>query len=258
MKEKTTKKFGSYEVKTLSGAVKDVDPQSRRVKVMLSHFDNVDSDHDVIRRGSFSKSIIERGPDSSSNRKIAFLRYHDWEHQIGTFAKLEETNEGLVAIGDLGKSTKGSDALHDYQDGIIKEHSIGFNYIPDKMTLHEQGDDFFWEIKELYLWEGSAVTFGANSLTATLDVSKGEHKAELDKLNERMTSLINALKNGKGTDDRLFEIEMALKVCQQKYNSLIALQPVKSTEKNEPNPNGDQAEAAKEAAKKSTLIKLLS
>ena len=50
-----------------------------------------------------------------------------------------------------------------------------------------------------------------------------------------MTSLINALKNGKGTDERLFEIEMALKVCQQQYNSLVNFEPSdKGTQDDEP------------------------
>jgi hypothetical protein len=40
-----------------------------------------------------------------------------------------------------------------------------------------------------------------------------------------MESLLSAIKNGKGTDERLFEIEMALKVCQQQYNSLINQEP---------------------------------
>ena len=83
---------------------------------MLSKFDNIDSDGDVIRKGAFSKSIQDRGPESPSNRKIAFLRYHDWEQQIGKFISLEETGDGLIAIGELGRSSKGNDALLDYQD----------------------------------------------------------------------------------------------------------------------------------------------
>lgn len=250
------KKFHAYEVKTLSLAVKDVDQASRRVKMVLSKFDNVDSDRDVIRKGAFTKSILERGPDSTSNRKIAFLRYHNWEHQIGKFISLEETDEGLIAIGDMGTSTKGEDALRDYQEGLIREHSIGFNYIQDKMQLFGEGDQAFWEVKELFLWEGSAVTFGANSLTPTLDVSKGEHIAELDKINKEMTRLTDSLRNGKGTDDRLFQIEMALKVCQQKYNSLINLEPIKFTPKGEPNKQ-DEAKSLNEARKKQLLINLL-
>lgn len=236
---KPIKTFNQYEVKNISLEVKDIDTVGRRVKMALAAFNNIDSDRDVIRKGAFAKSIQERGPSSPSNRKIAHLRYHDWEHQIGKFVSLEETDSHLVATAEMGRATKGEDAFLDYQDGIIREHSIGFNYIQDKMQLFGEGDQAYWEIKEVVLWEGSAVTFGANSLTPTLDVSKTltpEAKNEmLVKINKDMEAFITALKNGKGTDERLFSIEMGLKVCQQKYNSLINFVPVvKTTEESKP------------------------
>ena len=238
--------FKQFEVKTQSLSVKDVDIQTRRVKVQLAAFNNIDSDKDVIRKGAFAKSISERGAESQSNRKIAFLRYHDFSHQIGKFLTLEETDFGLVAVAELGRSTKGNDAMLDYQDGIIKEHSIGFNYVADKMQLVGEGDQAYFDIKEVVLWEGSAVTFGANSLTPTLDVSKGNHAEVLETLNKEMAAYLYALKEGKGTDERLYSIEMGLKVCQQKYNSLIQFQPVvKATEEEKPN----KTEAVESTAK---------
>jgi HK97 family phage prohead protease len=230
------KQFKAYEVKNLPFEIKDMDNVGRRVKIALAAFNNIDSDRDVIRKGAFAKSIQERGAESTSNRKIAHLRYHDWEHQIGKFIEMTETDTHLVGLSDLGRSTKGNDAFLDYQDGIIREHSIGFNYIPDKMALVGEGDQSYFEIKEVILWEGSAVTFGANSLTPTLDVTKGNRTEVLERLNKEMTTFVNALRNGKGTDDRLFAIEMGLKVCQQKYNSLITFEPpVNSTKGDEPN-----------------------
>lgn len=240
------KEFNKYQTK---GAfqVKDVDTKTRRVTIMLSKFDNVDSDGDVIRKGAFAKSIQERGPESTSNRKIAFLRYHDWEHQIGKFISLEETHDGLVAIGELGRSSKANDALLDYQDGIIKEHSIGFNYIQDKMDLVTRDGAEFWDIKEVALWEGSAVTFGANSLTPTLDVSKGNRSEHIEKVLKRMSELTTAIKSG-GTDERLYEIEMALKVCHSQITDLMkATEPAAST----------QPDEQKDTNAKDFLLKLL-
>lgn len=226
-----------FQTKNIDLSVKDVDTAGRRVKILLSKFNNVDSDGDVILKGAFSKSIMERGADSTSNRKIKYLRYHDFEHQIGVFTKLEETHEGLLAYGDLGRSTKGNDAFLDYQDGIITEHSIGFQTINDKIEIREDGTQI---LKEVILWEGSAVTFGSNSETPLLSVSKGNSKEYLEQLNKKMFGLTNALKNGKGTDERLEEIEMNLRVCQTKYNdvinSLMVKEPTKVTP--EPKPNG--------------------
>lgn len=200
----------------LKGAfeVKDLDTRERKVALYLSKFDSLDADCDVIRKGAFSKSLQERGVDSSSNRKIAFLRHHDWEKQIGKFIELKEDDYGLFAVGQLGRSTLGEDALRDYEDGIIKEHSIGFQYIKDKMNfVEDKGMDSggFYDITELKLYEGSAVTFGANEFTHVVDV-KGEKKSQLiEKLRDELNVCIKALSSGKGTDERLHNIEMKVK-----------------------------------------------
>lgn len=213
--------------KSLSLTVKDLDTVGRRVKVAFSKFGNIDSDNDVIPKGAFAKSIQERGPGSEGNRKIQFLRHHDFEHQIGKMIHLEETNEFLIGIADLGRSTKGEDAFLDYQDGIIIEHSIGFFTIPDRTEILEDGTRI---LKEVVLLEGSAVTFGSNSDTPTFEVSKGNKIEYLDKLNLKMIGLINGLKNGLGTDERLYNMECALKVCQSQYNSLITFAPSADTQ----------------------------
>ena len=237
------KEFKAYESKSLSVKMEDVDEGSRTVVGYLSAFDQLDSDNDIIRKGAFKKSLSDNGVDSSSNRVIAHLRNHDWEHQIGKFTSLEEDSFGLKFTSVLGRSTKGNDALLDYQDGILNEHSIGFNYVKDKISEVEDSNNpegKFYEITEVKLWEGSAVTFGANEFTPVLEASKSILESDyLLKLNNEMESLIYALKNGKGTDDRLQNIEMRLKVVQTKFNSLIGnLEPkdMKSfTQSNEPN-----------------------
>ena len=205
----------------------------------MSKFGNVDSDGEVITRGAFAKSIKERGAESQTNRKIKFLRYHDFEHEIGIWKSMEETHEHLIGIGDLGRSTKGNDAFLDYQDGIITEHSIGFISVPDKINVLESG---IVELNEVFLMEGSAVTFGANSETPVFNVSGKDQYCQdyLDKLNSKMYGLLNALKNGHGTDERLESIENQLRVIQSKYNSLIKFEPVKDEtnplDKDEPKP----------------------
>ncbi len=230
---------GLFKTKSIELSVKDIDTSGRRVQVALSKFGNVDSDGEVITRGAFAKSIKERGAESQTNRKIKFLRYYDFEHEIGIWKSMEETHEHLIGIGDLGRSTKGNDAFLDYQDGIITEHSIGFISVPDKINVLESG---IVELNEVFLMEGSAVTFGANSETPVFNVSGKDQYCQdyLDKLNSKMYGLLNALKNGHGTDERLESIENQLRVIQSKYNSLIKFEPVKDEtnplDKDEPKP----------------------
>jgi len=207
-----------FQTKNISFEIKDLDTAGRRVQFAAASFGNVDSDNDVISKGAFAKSISERGPESTSNRKIKFLRYHDFEQEIGLIKSLEETRDHLAVTADLGRSTKGNDAFLDYQDGIITEHSIGFMLVNDKINIMDSG---VRELKEVNLMECSAVTFGANSETPVFNVSKGNETEYLEKLNNQVNGYLNALKNGKGTDERLEQIENNLRVCQLKYNNLI-------------------------------------
>ena len=75
-----------------------------------------------------------------------------------------------------------------------------------------------------------------------------------------MNVLIKALKNGKGTDDRLENIEFKLKQVQQKYISLIEL---KSFDKNtlidgkSDKPNEKEVQKALQEAKDEQLKQLL-
>lgn len=226
------KSFNSYSVKSQNLHIKDIDEASRKVSFYLSSFDNMDSDNDIIRKGAFTKSINERGPLSNSNRKIAYLRYHNWEMPIGKYVELAEDEKGLYAVGELGHSTLGEDALHDYKDGIIREHSIGFQYIKDKikfvedMTMESGG---YYDIAEVKLWEGSAVTFGANEQTNVIEVGKTlsieEKVAKSQSIALEIDLLGKAISQGKGTDERLHSLEMKLKFLTSQLVSLVNLEP---------------------------------
>ncbi len=236
--EKINKAYG---VKTISIKLDDVDEGNRIVSGYLSAFDQIDSDLDIIRRGAFSKSLQERGVESQGNRKIAHLRNHDWEQQIGKFIELYEDEYGLKFVSQLGRSTKGNDALLDYQDGILREHSIGFNYVQDKIKFVEVSDfsaSGHYEITEVKLWEGSGVTFGANEFTPVLEAVKGGNTDQaLSKYNDLEKTFLKALKNGKGTDERLENLEARFKQLQELRNSLFIVKPSTKDTKamNEPN-----------------------
>ena len=192
------------------------DSESGIVEGYFSGFGNIDSDQDRILSGAFSKSIKEHGPDSSSNRKIAHLAYHDTTRPLGVIQELKEDQTGLYFRSKMGSHTEGQDFLKMYQEGIIREHSIGFNYIADKIKQtterDEEGREYsVWDISEVKLWEGSAVVFGANSETPNLSIVKSQDdiNKHLEEINERMEVFIKAL-----TDDKL----------SQKYNNLFTLE----------------------------------
>lgn len=244
-----------YGVKTLSLKAEDVDVKNRKVKFYLSTFDVKDVVGDVIRKGAFLKSLQEKGVGSTGNRKIAHLRNHDWNQLVGKFTELYEDNVGLVAVSELGRSTKGNDTLLDYQDGLIREHSIGFKYLRDKISREQDsvmGD--FNDVKELNLFEGSSVTFGANELTPVIDMfGKSEsYETIFDKIQTLTEFLGNAVKSG-GSDRRIENIELQFAQLQQLQHSLKNLKPSGlDTLTDEPN----ELEV-KEAQKCITLINLI-
>lgn len=224
--------------------LKDMDGAKREVAFYLSKFDVIDSDFDNIRRGAFKKSIEERGPNSTGNRKIAFLWSHDWDKPIGTFKELNEDENGLFAVAQLGTSTAGSDAWDNYQDGIIREHSIGFQYLRDKMRFIETEETpigGYWDVAEVKLFEGSAVTFGANEYTNVVSITKAEEKTELvTKLTGEMDLIIKALSRGQGTDDRLHGLEMKLKYLTGRLALLANVEPFDVKHLNENKPTKDE------------------
>lgn len=221
-------KLNTYQTKG-AAEIKDISSDKRQVAIYLAKFDNIDADNDMIKKGAFSKSILERGPESSSNRKIAFLRWHDWEKPIGKFLSLGEDDYGLFAVSQLGTSQIGEDAWRDYEDGIIREHSIGFQYIQDKMRWIDDENapaKGYWMVNEVKLYEGSAVTFGANSETNVIDIMKSEDKVDKAvKIASEIDLLIKSLANGKGSDERLFEMEMKLKYLNSQMLILAKSEP---------------------------------
>lgn len=216
------KNVNQYQVKSFETSIKDLSLGKREVAIYLSTFGVIDSDEDMIVKGAFEKSIKERGPESDSNRKIAYLRYHDWQHPIGKFLSLEEDDRGLFAVAKLSTSTKGEDALRDYEDEVILEHSIGFQYIGDKIKwVEEERGKGYYRIEEVKLYEGSAVTFGANEYTEVVSVGKSENKIEVvEKLSKEIDIVTKALINGRGTDERLYNLEMKLKYLNSRLIDL--------------------------------------
>jgi HK97 family phage prohead protease len=230
------KKSTTYSTKS-GFEVKDMDSATRKVKVYLAKFDNIDSDGDIIRKGAFTKSIQEHGPQSTSNRKIAFLRHHDWQQPIGKFLELTEDNYGLLGVAELGRSSLAEDAWKDYEDGIIREHSIGFQYIKDKLKFIDDeklDNGGYWEVKEVKLYEGSAVTFGANPLTNVLAVMKGEEKQTfLNDINTNFNNTLKTLLERKDSSEGVFDLEMKLKYLNSQLLQLALTESDSHSAKND-------------------------
>lgn len=191
---------GLFEYKSIVSSITDVDVKNRIVTGYLAHFGNRDHDDDVIEKGAFSKSIKER-MDS-----IFFLNQHDWSKPHGKFGLLKEDNTGLYFESKAMPNTSYSnDLLELYALGIVNEHSIGYS-----VTKAIQGENWARTIKEVKLYEGSNVTLGANSKTPFL----GFKNRTLGEINDQVSLIVKAVKNGSFTDDTFMQLEIALKQLQ--------------------------------------------
>lgn len=197
-----------------SGTIQDVDYKTRTVTGYLSKFGNTDYDNDVIQKGAFSKTIAERMD------RILFLSQHDWTRPLGKFSVLREDGLGLYFEADVVDTTYGNDLLKLYQSGVINEHSIGFETIKD---IWEEGQPRI--LVELKLYEGSAVTRGANPETPFLGFKGLKPSKDL------IQKFHDLLRSGTVTDETFQQVEIALKQFEAQIikNHLKESEPGHST-----------------------------
>ena len=178
----------------------------------------MDHDNDIIVKGAFQKSIKERF------NNIFFLYQHNWEKPLGKFTSLVEDEKGLYFEAEIVQTSYGIDQLKLYESGLVKEHSIGFQTI--KSDRESSG---LRTIKEVKLYEGSAVTLGANSNTPFLGF-----KSELKQTNDLITKITGLIRNGDLTDDTFIQLELALKQLQSQSYELGKNQTQNTQEDLEP------------------------
>jgi HK97 family phage prohead protease len=208
--------------KGVSDSVIDVDDKSRRVKVAISEVGSKDLDNEIIEPGAYTKTISERGPGGANLIWHLTDHYPSLKYAIGKFASLGMEGNKLIGVTDIPKTTWGNDMLEMYKSGVINQHSVGFSTL--RSEIMNQGEkDQYRVLKELKLYEGSAVLWGANPNTPTMSVGKseGERKTALDKILKELEVLRKCFKNGTLTDDTFELIEVRILQLETSIKSLF-------------------------------------
>lgn len=189
--------------KNLGQGITDVDVKKGIVTGYFSSFDNVDSDGDVIRKGSFKKTINE------NFGRVRHLLDHDATKAVGKILLLQEDNKGLYYESKAGRHTLGRDFLLMVEDGLITEHSIGF------VTIKQKNMGGYNEISEVKLYEGSSLQgWGANEMTPITGMKNFENVSKM------MDNILSAIKNGKYTDETLAKLELQFLQLQKEIAEL--------------------------------------
>jgi len=213
-----------YQTKNCELKIKDIDSTSGVVSGYFAAFGNKDADGDVFVKGAFSKSIQERGPQSSGNRKIAHLRDHKTSQPIALIKELYEDDKGLAYVSQISKTQYAQDTLTLMQEGILREHSVGF--LPMQGKTVNKGD--YNEIKEVMLFEGSTLMFGANDQTPV--TMKGLTVEQEDDLIQEIDVFTKVLRKGEMRDEtyQLLEIKLhQLKSLIHSYREKHSAEPPK-------------------------------
>ena len=213
-----------YGYKSFSLGVKDIDKKKGIVTGYFSKFDTKDSDGDVIRKGAFTKSIQENGPESLRPR-IKHVLNHDLTHPIGLIQVLKEDDFGLYYESKVGTHFNGEDFIKMVESGLVTEHSIGFKTIKE---MFNKSDDFN-EITEVKLWEGSSLTaWGANELTPLTGMKNKGFKC-VESIQEKINKFEKFVKNTDATDETIELCLLQIKQLGQLVESMTT-EPVQTVQ----------------------------
>lgn len=150
--------------------VKDVDRDSNVVTGYYAAWTS-DSVDDRFEKGAFEESIEKFGPQADKQR-IVHLNQHLTKQPIGRPITLREDNHGLYFETAIADTRKGRDVLALYNEGVISEHSVGFQ------RQEEREEEKDTVIEKALLLEGSNVTWGANSDTPFTGFKSGKQAIE--------------------------------------------------------------------------------
>lgn len=174
---------------------------SLRVKIVGNTAYWCDNDMDVLIADCWKKTIKDR------KDLIKHLRDHVYQldAEVGDPVNIYSqdisllelginmagTTQALIMESDVQKSYN-EKVFNKYKSGKIQQHSIGFQYIKLELAINDEESEkefdfwnkyydlvinkdridergFFWVVSEIKLMEISAVLFGSNELTPTLD-----------------------------------------------------------------------------------------
>jgi HK97 family phage prohead protease len=177
------------------GELLDADDKSGIVKGYGSVFGNKDSDGDIITKGAYTKTIKENG------ERVRYLYQHNMDWPLGKMLNLYEDEKGLVFEAEIPQTRLGKDVMQLIKAGVVTENSVGILPINKAMVNGVR------EIREVKLFEISAVTLAANDQALILDV-KGN--VDVEKIANKYDNLAKLIRKGDISDELGYAIEAEL------------------------------------------------
>lgn len=163
-----------------------------------------DSYGDVVKQGAFTKTLEERW---NGGKGIPFLWAHkmdDLKAFIGT-AEAEEDEKGLHFVATFDDTEEAQKVRQLYKDGRLRKFSFAYEVKEEGLVTLEDGTKAN-ELRELDLFEISAVTVPANEDAGVVDVKAADPEVKSGARNskkdaDRISQAIALLKEVLGEMD---------------------------------------------------------
>lgn len=169
-----------YKCRAFPFAVKSIE-KTGTFSGYLSVFNNADSYRDVVNPGAFKDTLADW---ESQGAMPPVLWQHRSDQPIGVFTKMQEDDKGLYTEGKLliNDVPKAAEAHALLGAKAIRGMSIGYEVSDDGEEY--DGKTNVNNLKKLKLWEGSIVTFPANTSSLVDQVKSTLGRGEMLTLRE--------------------------------------------------------------------------
>lgn len=133
---------------------------------------------DIVAKGAFAKSLAKY---EETGRSIPFL----WSHEMGTLksyigtCKADEDEIGLHFIASFDDTEEAQRVRQLYKDGRMSKFSFAYDTLDSATVTLEDGTKAN-ELRELDIFEISAVLVPANSFAEVIDVKSGRRNSTKD------------------------------------------------------------------------------
>ena len=180
----------SFEVKQID----DSDDEFFRFEGLASTFGNVDLANDIVLRGAFKDSLVEKTP--------VILWQHKSDSPLGMPEEIRETEQGLFLKAKLPKADTfvAGRVIPQIKVGSISTMSIGF-----RIVERDFNDEGIRLLKKVDLLEVSLVTFPANELAKVTGFKTVNEATEIldavDIPSELKQSILEEIERRKPSED---------------------------------------------------------
>ena len=142
-----------------------------KFSAIVSAFDVLDSQGDVVDRGAFAEAV-ERVNGGEILPAVWSHHYQDPFSIIGELNQLEEVDKGLRVEGqlDIADNPLAAHVFRQMKRGRLKEFSIGGEIVEWYWAEAQEGQPEAFHIKKLDLWEAGPCFKGANPNTELLSI----------------------------------------------------------------------------------------